>query len=298
MVIQSFSQIDYMEIRMKATEEYIDKKSDLYINNPSVPVLKSFLYPLLMGHYYYNPGYSLNRSGFDSFLIMYIVEGSCTVEFDNTKIHAEKNSIVFLDCYEEHGYSSEEGWEAVWIHFDGNTARNLYDMVTEKLGNVFTLEDPLTIMNRIAKIYEPFHKKEPIRELLLHKYLNDILVELVIYSPIQVKEVQRVSVIKDIRLYIQEHIQEELRIDDLAKQALMSTYHFIRVFKKHTGMSPHEYIINYRLRIAKSLLIQTNMSINDICYESGFTSESVFCASFKKNVGVSPTTYRKERRHL
>ena len=259
--------------------------------------MKTFLYPLLLGHNYYLPGYELFRSGFDSFLLMYIVEGSCTVEYDSHKVRVEKNTFVLLDCYEEHGYSSEEGWEAIWIHFDGITARQLYEMVTEKLGNIFTLEDPLSIMNRIAKIYEPFHRKEPIRELLMHKYLNDILVELVLYSPMQIKEVQRVSVIEDIRLYIQEHIQEELRIDDLAKQSLMSTYHFIRVFKKHTGMSPHEYIINYRLRIAKSLLIQTNMSINDICYEAGFSSESVFCASFKKNVGVSPSTYRKERRH-
>lgn len=74
----------------------------------------------------------------------------------------------------------------------------------------------------------------------------------------------------------------------------MSTYHFIRVFKKETDMTPHEYIINYRLRISKILLLESNMSVNDICYESGFSSASIFCAAFKKSVGLSPTAYRKK----
>lgn len=283
---------------VKNTKDELDPKSNIYVNNPSIPVMRSFLYPLLVGHYYYLPGYNMYRYGYDSFLLMYIVEGSCEVEYaPPAKVRAEKNSFVLLDCYEEHGYSSEEGWECIWIHFDGPNARQFYELITEKLGNVFTLEDPLIILNRISKIYEPFHKKESIRELLMHKYLTDLLTELVLYSPMQIKEVQRASAIEDIRRYIQEHIQDDLRIDDLARQSLMSTYHFIRVFKKQTGMSPHEYIINYRLKIAQALLVQTNMSINDICYEAGFSSESVFCASFKKNVGVSPTTYRKERRH-
>jgi AraC-like DNA-binding protein len=62
-------------------------------------------------------------------------------------------------------------------------------------------------------------------------------------------------------------------------------------------MSPHEYIINYRLQLSQNLLGQTDMSISDICFETGFSSESVFCASFKKHLGISPTAYRKSQKH-
>lgn len=283
---------------MKTTEENIDKKnSDYYISNPSVPISKSFLYPLQVGHFYYSPGYKLHRSSFDSFLLMFIMDGSCNVKYGSHSVQARKNNFVLLDCYEEHAYSSEKGWEAIWIHFDGHTARTLYEMITDKLGNVFSLDDPLTLINRMSKIYELYHRKEPIREMLMHKYLNDILVALTLYSPMYIKEVNQISVIETLLPYIHEHIQEELRIENLAKQAMMSNYYFIRVFKKHTGMSPHEYIVNYRLQCAKYLLIHTDMSIKDICFEIGFSSESVFCASFRKNIGISPAAYRKEQRH-
>lgn len=225
---------------------------------------------------------------------MYILEGSLVVEFNSRKWAVDKNHFVLIDCYQEHSYYSDCGWEAIWIHFDGFSARKLYDMSVNKLGNIFTLADPLPIMNLMAKIYQPFTKKEPIKEILLSKYLNDILTEFIIYSPLQIKEVQRASTIENTRLYIQEHIQEELRVEELARNALMSTYHFIRIFKKETDMTPHEYIINYRIRIAQILLLESNMTVNDICYEAGFSSASIFCASFKKSVGLSPTAYRKK----
>lgn len=83
-------------------------------------------------------------------------------------------------------------------------------------------------------------------------------------------------------------------MEELARNALMSTYHFIRIFKKETDMTPHEYIINYRIRIAQILLLESDMTVNDICYEAGFSSASIFCASLKKSVGLSPTAYRKK----
>lgn len=282
---------------MKSVEDYVDKKSDYFINFPTDAVTECFLYPTHLGHFFYQSGYRQHRSHFDSFLLMYVLEGSLTVEFNSKKWDVDKNHFVLIDCYREHSYYSDTGWEAIWIHFDGFSARKMYDMSVSKLGNIFTLDDPLPVMNYMAKIYQPFTKKEPIKEVLLSKYLNDILTELIIYSPLQIKEVQRASAIENTRLYIQEHIQEELRVEDLARNALMSTYHFIRVFKKETDMTPHEYIINYRLCIAKILLLDTNMAVNDICYETGFSSASIFCAAFKKSVGVSPTAYRKKRTH-
>ena len=283
---------------MKSKEENIEKASNYYISNPSESIRKSFLYPLQIGYFYYLPGYKLYRSNFDSFLLMFIIKGSCIIDYDSHKIPAQENDFVLLDCYREHGYSSENGWEAIWVHFDGNVAPPLYKMAVETLGNVFSLQDPLPIVNRIAKIYELFHHKEPVREILLHKYLSDVLVELTLYSPVRPKEMQRISLVEDIQHYIKEHIQEDLRNDTLAKRAMMSTYHFIRIFKQYSGMTPHEYIINYRISVAKYLLVQTGLSINEISREIGFSSESIFCASFKKIAGVSPTVYRKERRHI
>lgn len=283
-----------MRTTMKSLENKVDRRSDYFIHLPSEEIAEYFLYPTHLGHFIYQPGYRQHRLRFDSFLLMYILEGSLFLEFGGKKWEVPKNSFVLIDCYQEHSYYSDAGWEAVWVHFDGRSARRMYEMSVNRLDNVFSLADPLPIINNMARIYQPFAKRETVKEILLSKYLNDILTELIVYTPLQIKEVQRSSAIENARLYIQEHIQEELRVEDLARKALMSTYHFIRVFKKETNMTPHEYIIHYRLRIAKLLLKETDLSVNDICYESGFSSSSIFCAAFKKGVGMSPTAYRRE----
>ncbi|MCM1056682.1 MAG: AraC family transcriptional regulator [Firmicutes bacterium] len=172
----------------------------------------------------------------------------------------------------------------------------MYQMIVGKLGNVFSLSSPLSLLNRISNVYQPFARQEEIREVLLAKYLNDILTEFIIYTLQQIKIVQRIAAVENCKTYIQNHLEEEMRIEDLAKQAFMSTYYFIRVFKNETGMSPHEYIIKARIRLAKVLLLETSLSVSDVCHRSGFSSESVFCAAFKKNVGITPTVYRKKGR--
>ena len=279
---------------MKSIENNIDKKSDYFINYPTDSIAEYFLYPFHLGHFYYLPGYRQHRKNFNSFLLMYVLEGSLILEFNSRKWTVNKYKFILIDCYQEHSYYTATGCEAIWIHFDGITARKMYEMCVDKLGNVFSLDDPLPVINYMAKIYQPFVQKESIKEILLSKYLNDILTELIVYSPLQIKAVQRASTIENARLYIQEHIQEDLRIEDLARNSLMSTYHFIRVFKKETNMTPHEYIINYRILIAKILLSESNLSINEICYQSGFSSASIFCGTFKKWVGETPTAYRKK----
>lgn len=259
------------------------------------PVREIFLYPILLGHFSYLPGYRLHRLQFNSFLLIYILEGTLTVEFEGSRYQADQNQFILLDCYKEHCYCTENGCEVNLIHFDGITARKMYEMITKKHGNLFSLSDPLVILNRMARIYQPFQKKEPIQEALISKYINDILTEFIICRPLQIHAIQHASAVENVCSYIQHHIQEDLLVADLARQALMSTYHFIRVFKRETGMSPHEYIVSYRIQIASILLKESNMSVNDICFESGFSSESVFCAAFKKRTGFTPTSYRKKK---
>lgn len=278
---------------MKSNDKYVDPRSDYFVNTPSAKIAETFLYPTCLGHFIYLPGYRQHRLSFDSFLLVYVLDGSFTLEFGNKKQTVEKNRFVLLDCYQEYCYYSDTGWEATWILFDGPPARKMYQMVVDKLGNVFSLSDPLPLLNRMAYVYQPFAKQEDIWEVLIAKYLNDILTEFIIYTPQQIKIVQRIAAVENCKVYIQNHLEENLKIDDLAKQAFMSTYYFIRVFKNETGMSPHEYIVNARIRLAKMLLLESSLSISDICYKTGFSSESVFCAAFKKNVGLTPTAYRK-----
>ncbi|MFI9721487.1 helix-turn-helix domain-containing protein [Streptomyces sp. NPDC052396] len=87
---------------------------------------------------------------------------------------------------------------------------------------------------------------------------------------------------------------QPLDVPALARIALVSEAHFIRVFRATFGETPHRYLQRRRVERAMFLLRETDRSITDICFEVGFGSPGTFSRTFREIVGRSPRTYRKE----
>lgn len=93
--------------------------------------------------------------------------------------------------------------------------------------------------------------------------------------------------------YIRQHITEAISVEQLSKMAYMSQPHFFRCFKQEFGISPTEFLIQERLRLAKELLRNPRISVMDACFKAGFNSVNYFCSTFKKHEGVSPKGYQQ-----
>ena len=89
-----------------------------------------------------------------------------------------------------------------------------------------------------------------------------------------------------------------ITVDDITEHIKISKYHFIRLFKKQMGVTPYEYLINYRINQAKILLQTTSRSLFEISYDVGYKSKSNFVAQFKTLVGTTPAKYRSESLRL
>lgn len=92
--------------------------------------------------------------------------------------------------------------------------------------------------------------------------------------------------------YIHTCLDEPLPLSRLARYAGYSAYHFSRIFKEKTGLSPLYYVSSYRLQKAKDLLLQTNLSVRDIGLEVGQQSLGTFTTRFTEKVGVTPSQFR------
>ena len=119
---------------MTSYETHILPNSDYYIYTPSAVAKKLYFYPICTGSFRYESGYRLTRDSYDSFLLIYILKGTCFVTAGGQTVQAAANQLVFLDCYTPHAYGTDSGFEALWLHFDGPMARTFYETITTEKG--------------------------------------------------------------------------------------------------------------------------------------------------------------------
>ena len=103
------------------------------------------------------------------------------------------------------------------------------------------------------------------------------------------------SRIKQMLTYIHGHYAEKVELRDIAASASISERECSRCFVKSLGMTPFQYVLNYRIRRAAELLTETRQSVAEIAYETGFFSNSYFGKTFKGIMGVTPKEYRRDR---
>lgn len=90
-----------------------------------------------------------------------------------------------------------------------------------------------------------------------------------------------------------DRLGEPLTIDQMARTAMFSKFHFTRVFRELTGLSPARFLSALRLQEAKRLLVTTQLSVADISNRVGYSSVGTFSSRFKACVGLAPSTYRQ-----
>ena len=97
---------------------------------------------------------------------------------------------------------------------------------------------------------------------------------------------------------INANFQNHISLEEVADQVSMTVPAFCRYFKKATGKTFTQLVNEYRVVHATKLLLESKISITDICFESGFNNFSHFNKIFKENTGKSASHYRSEMQHL
>jgi AraC-like DNA-binding protein len=92
--------------------------------------------------------------------------------------------------------------------------------------------------------------------------------------------------------FIESDVARPIRLTDLAAVAGMSKYHFLRVFRRLAGVTPHQYLINARMRRAALGLASSRRPVLDVALDSGFGDLSTFNNRFRTTFGLTPTQYR------
>jgi len=95
--------------------------------------------------------------------------------------------------------------------------------------------------------------------------------------------------------YMQAHLDQDVRLSDLANLVHLSSYHFARLFRQSMGVAPHRYLLEQRVERAKALLADRTLTIAGVAAALGFQSQSHFTSVFRRIAGSTPKQYRNTR---
>lgn len=275
---------------MHTQEPKISPRSSYYIYTPGLPARRLYLYPLSIGHFYYEPGYCLRRNRFDSYLLMYIVRNSCRISSSSFSGEAGEGQFVLLDCYQPHSYGSSVGFEVYWMHFDGPLAGAYFEEITRRTGSVFS-SDARAVLG-LEQLFDTFQGALPIQEAALSRKITELLDSFLSAGEDPCAGSSCSPAVTDAISYISYHFAEDITLKSLAERVSLSPYYFIRLFSRETGFTPYQYLMNTRLSAARFLLQSPDLSVKDVSVRTGFHSESSFCTCFKKAEKMTPGQYR------
>ena len=210
--------------------------------------------------------------------------------------------------WEQHECKSDDIHEVTiqfYIHFEDehtpfhtNPYKSIYEMmVRAKRGLAFPMPAIMAVYHRLVKLSSIDDKFLMAQELFfilyeLSKFDDAHELSSSTFAKVEVNsDSRRVQKVKN---YINDHINDELRLEQLAKLVCMTPTAFSRYFKLRTGKNLSEYIVDIRLGQAARRLVDTTDSISEICWACGFNTLSNFNRLFRKRKGCTPTEFREK----
>jgi AraC-like DNA-binding protein len=241
--------------------------------------------------------YFTMRDNKPMYLLIYTISGRGTTSVGNRLRHIDPGQAVLLDCNRLHEYKtvSDEPWCFHWVHFDGAGVSGYSRPLFEEL-EVVDVDEKL----RMGRYFEEIHQlASEANTIKKHARVSHIVAALLLimvnsyYNCEQDAESGR-NVITVACQYVEENLHLDLSVETLSDRVHLSKFYFIRLFKKHMGVSPYQYVQTTRINRAKELLITTNYRINEIAEMTGFSSPTRFTKLFSEMTGVTPTKFRRQ----
>ncbi|WP_069999373.1 helix-turn-helix domain-containing protein [Cellulosilyticum sp. I15G10I2] len=254
--------------------------------------------------------FEMNKAHFHPYYeIYYLISGTRRMFINHTLYTVDKGSLIMIGKSNPHRttFITDDPHERVVVNFTDDFLQPLYQEI-DKTSVVKCFEDTHIVIpvSRRAYIEELFMKmkyesdlRDDFSKLLIRSYFYELVVFLLRCQAFQNNHIEELDgasgKIQEMARYICENYDKQITLEDISKNAKMSTTYFSKKFKKITGFGFKEYLNNIRLREASHLLIESKHSITEIALKCGFTDSNYFGDVFKKMKGISPNQYRKNK---
>jgi len=234
------------------------------------------------------------RTGRADYHLLYVESGEMVCELDGRDIVLSPGGYVLYLPNERQKYE-QNGGVCYWVHFSGTAACEILTDAGLKGNRFFCGDRPhKPIIDSFERMIYRYMTGGHRNDLSLSAELIALLSNFK-YRIAEDKEQQIDERLCAVINYLNKHFYERLDIDQCAQMLCLSSGRFAHIFKDSTGVSPYAYVLNLRMEKAAELLALSCVPVAEVAYKVGFDNPLYFSKMFKKQYGVSPTVFRKEK---
>ncbi|MEM9759349.1 MAG: AraC family transcriptional regulator [Pseudomonadota bacterium] len=266
--------------------------ADYLASNP----LTKECFPTAMGYYPKAVGHRMQRERHDDNLLIYCIDGRGSISTSQWEGPVRRGDVVLLPRGHSHLYEAQrdEPWTLYWAHFQGSATRSFLDYLgfKEQRPVVTAGVSPVLIgafkslmeVRKTGYSTSAFIKAANQLRYLLSQFASEIMAE--------AGRSRGGFDIAAVQAYMQENIDQNLTLAQLAASANMSKYHFSARYKAHSGYSPVKHFLNMKMEHACALLDGTDLTVGAVAERLGYEDALYFSRSFSRTIGLSPRAYR------
>jgi len=253
---------------------------------------ENLLYVQAVGHHKCLKGYYCERKGLHSFLLIYTMHGEGKLLYHGQTFSLHENSCVLISCMDYHRYSTDTGWDFLYVHFDGARALPLYRLYEGQTYQPSFMDRSCSFDLSIYRIYSLMTGASYHREILIDRIMTGLLADLLISRNTEV--IDPPHFISEIETYVAGHLAGRISLDSISEHVHLNKYYISHAFRKYLNTTIQEYIISARMSQAKSMLINTAYSVDQISGLCGMASASHFIRLFREREGMTPARFRRK----
>ncbi len=240
----------------------------------------------------------LNRSEHDIIVFQYTLRGAGKIRIGQHTHDLHPGEAFFVQIPSDHTYylpAESDRWEFIYITLFGNEAYRCYEAIIGEIGHVFRLDAYAPPIQSII------HTMEKVAHQQLDDAYNastaayEFLMKLSAAVFHRNKEATLPAAINKAKIFMENHYNDPISLDDIVAASGISKYHFTRLFHKGMSATPIQYLTKLRINKAMELLKNEALTIESIAIMIGFSNGNYFTKVFRSYLGVSPSTYRNSK---
>ncbi|MFC0272399.1 AraC family transcriptional regulator [Metabacillus herbersteinensis] len=252
-----------------------------------------------------NPIYSWSgtqRKDVGKCIFQYTLSGQGEIELDGIRHRVQPGQAFIVKSHSNYRYylpKGSEKWEFIFLTLYGNEVEQCWEYVKQTTNQVIRFHPDSTPIQLIKKMYDKAQNKNITNAYQGSSLAYQFTMELYhsISSMDKLMEEWPESVISAV-LVATNYYQTEVGPEQMAEASGLSRYHFTRLFKKTTTLTPIQYLTKIRVIKASELLLHTKYSVDEIAELVGYKNANYLNKVFRKLTGMSPGQVRKRGKEI